>query len=64
MNDHDLLVRIDERTASVLERLKAGDEHFKEHSHRIRALELWRSGTAGAMALLGALVAAAFNWRH
>lgn len=62
--DRDLLIRIDERVASlVVTNAEAKAERYaiksaltdrlNVHSGRIRKLELWRSWLAGGMAALG-----------
>jgi hypothetical protein len=41
MTDHDLLIRIDERTEEMKVELDASKERFARHDTRIRRIELW-----------------------
>ncbi|MBI3937148.1 MAG: hypothetical protein HY323_09240 [Betaproteobacteria bacterium] len=38
------------------------ERRLNQHSSRLRALELWRAGLAGGLALLGILWAAVWTW--
>ena len=56
MNDHDLLVRIDERVGDIqldIEELKAG---ISTHCKRIGALERWRAYILGASGIIAFVV--------
>lgn len=59
--DHDVLIRIDERTLTIQRWMVQHSADAKERDERIQALEtanLWRAGwMAGAGALGGILVA-------
>jgi hypothetical protein len=52
MNDHDLLVRIDERVNQILERLEAGEKKFSIHEERIENLERDSNMIKGAIGLI------------
>lgn len=41
MSDHDLLIRIDERTEGMENDLKEGKARFAKHDTRIRRIEMW-----------------------
>ena len=38
------------------------EKRLDQHSRRLRALEVWRAGLAGGLALLGILWAALWTW--
>jgi len=67
----ELLIRLDERTGTMIERLKQGDQVMQEHSTRINALESCedqRKGTvrfaaivAGVISTCGAVISIAYT---
>lgn len=54
MEDHDLLIRIDERMERVEEMLDGGRETFQTHDLRIRELEQNHSKIMGIVIAVGA----------
>jgi hypothetical protein len=60
LNDHDLLIRLDEKMDTILKRLEKGDECMKDHETRLSRLESFQAtlvGIAGVVAF-----AASFVW--
>ena len=57
--DHDLLVRIDERMGTVMawqaEHMEKCHTVHKDHERRIRGVESWKYKEAGAVSLLSVL---------
>lgn len=56
MDDHELLVRIDERVERI-------DDRIDSHANRILMLEKFRSWCLGGLGVIGAAVAA-LKWWH
>ncbi len=56
MDDHDLLVRIDERMGRVQEGLTEIKETLSMHDKRLSALERWRAYVLGAAAVVAILI--------
>lgn len=59
MNDHDLLIRIDERQKETIERIDDikvslcdGNKRFEGHDGRIKKLEVWRGYASGSVAVI------------
>ena len=57
MSDHDLLIRIDERTDTIHKKLNNFEKELGVQHDRIEDLEGWRQYTKGALVILGGLVA-------
>lgn len=51
-DDHDLLVRIDERVDTILEKVK-------EQNGRVKAIELWKANLKGKLAIIAVVGGAA-----
>lgn len=60
-DDHSLLVRIDERTQTIVEAQDRAFAALGRHEKRIGALERWRAWIVGALAALGLVVAVALR---
>lgn len=60
MDDHDLLIRIDERTENIEREMRAMQENCrvktKEISNELGLIKAWKNKIAGAIAIIGALV--------
>ena len=56
-NDHDLLIRIDTKLDGLIGEQTTLRTAQSALADRVRSLELWRAGLAGALTLLTALVA-------
>lgn len=52
MSDHDLLIRIDERTEEMRDDLEAGKKQFAKHDTRIRRIEMWFVPVLAAMSIV------------
>jgi hypothetical protein len=59
MTDHDLLIRIDERTEETREDMKECMTRQGKHDTRIRRIETW---FVPVLAFLSVLVHKAFEW--
>jgi hypothetical protein len=57
-NDHDLLIRLDEKVTGMIHKL---DNLTDDHEKRIRTLEIWRWISIGAGAAGGAGLAEIIN---
>lgn len=57
MEDHDRLIRIDERTDAIETMLKSGRETFKTHDERLRDLEQNQSKIMTYIVLIGSGIA-------
>ena len=53
--DRDMLIRIDQRTETIVERLN-------DHGKRIRALETWKNTALGVCLAAGATLGVAAKW--
>ncbi len=63
MNDHDLLIRIDERVHKSDERMKRiegtlerGEIRFKDHDTEIKEIRTWKNKVTGGLTLIGIFV--------
>ena len=63
MDDHDLLIRIDERVHKSDDRMKRiektlekGEVRFKDHDDEIREIRTWKNKVTGALTLIGVLM--------
>jgi len=63
MDDHDLLIRIDERVhkdAELIERIECilyeGKVRFKDHDNDIKEIRAWKDKVTGAVTLIGLFV--------
>ena len=61
MDDHDLLIRIDERMERVEDMLDGGKEMFRTHDDRIRDIEQNQSKFIGVVIAVGSLVTIGLN---
>ena len=61
MNDHDLLIRIDERMERLESILKEGQRTFRNHDERIRNLEQSQSKVMGIVITVGSMITVAVN---
>jgi len=52
----ELLIRIDERTKNIDEKIEDQNRRMDSHALKIRGLEKWRNIVVGAGSVLGALV--------
>ena len=69
MNDHDLLIRIDERVHKDADRMKniecileKGDARFIGHDREIDKLKAWNNKATGAVTILGTVLTAIIVW--
>ena len=65
MNDHDLLVRIDERVEVIHTDIEEMKKEITSHSRRLGVLERWRAyivGVSTTIAVLVALITGYFRW--
>jgi hypothetical protein len=64
--DRELLIRIDERTATMAEALVAlsakFEEHIKEDVKQFESLKKWRAYITGAVSVTGFLVGSGAVW--
>lgn len=63
MNDHDLLIRIDEHLQSMddcidrMEKtLEKGEVRFKDHDDEIKEIRTWKNKVTGAITIIGVLM--------
>jgi hypothetical protein len=59
LEDHDLLIRLDEKMDTILKRLTEGDQTIKDHEKRLSKLESFQAviiGIAGAVSFMVSLV--------
>jgi len=56
MNDHDLLVRIDERIEVIHNDIEDMKGTIASHSKRLGVLEQWRAYVLGAAAVVAAFI--------
>lgn len=56
MNDHDLLVRIDERIEVIHNDIEEIKDTIANHSRRLGVLEQWRAYVLGAAAVVAAFI--------
>jgi|LGOV01.1.fsa_nt_gb hypothetical protein len=61
MEDHDLLIRIDERMDNIEAMLNGGKETFKTHDERIRDLEQSQSKIMGIVIVIGTAAASGIH---
>jgi hypothetical protein len=54
MNDHDLLIRLDEKLSEVLRRMDGQDNRLARIENRVTTLESFRWKLVGAAAAIGA----------
>ncbi len=56
MSDHDLLIRIDERTGTIHKKLDNFEIELGKQEGRIGDLEGWRKYTQGALLIIGSVL--------
>ena len=61
MDDHDLLIRIDERMERLESMLKEGQRTFRNHDARIRNIEQSQSKVMGIVITVGSMITVAVN---
>jgi len=62
MDDHDLLIRMDEKMDAVLLRLRDSDKAMGELSKRVSVLEGFKSTIMGVVAVISLLVSMFVTW--
>ena len=62
MDDHDLLIRMDEKMDAVLKRLEDNDTTLDDLEARVDALERFKSAIFAVVAVVSFVVSAAGTW--
>ena len=62
LGDHDLLIRLDTKMDTILERLERGDVCMEEHNQRITSLELFRNSILAYVTCISLIISGAGTW--
>lgn len=61
-SDHDLLIRLDEKMDTILQRLEKGDACMEEHEKRIGKLESFQATLIGISTTISVAITAFGTW--